>query len=176
MTAMANTKAIMLTMTTYGTWLRGDRRGWVDHGRILPADPDLEAVERQRMKHGVYAFDRHRLADIGGMTAETMVRRLGLTLLALTVQTWHVHLVIGRTSIEIGEVAKRAKESVRWGLRPGRPIWSDGYDKRYCFDERAVRGRIRYVERHNEAIGLSARPLAHITDVEEYLGVGQAPG
>jgi len=26
---MANVLAIMLTMTTYGTWLRGDARGWV---------------------------------------------------------------------------------------------------------------------------------------------------
>ena len=27
---MRETLAIMLTMTTYGTWLRGDRRGWVE--------------------------------------------------------------------------------------------------------------------------------------------------
>jgi hypothetical protein len=27
-----NTLAIMVTMTTYGTWLRGDPRGWVEDG------------------------------------------------------------------------------------------------------------------------------------------------
>jgi len=33
------TLAIMVTSTTYGTWLRGDKRGWVDDGRILPSLP-----------------------------------------------------------------------------------------------------------------------------------------
>jgi hypothetical protein len=55
---MANTLATLITMTTYGTWLRGDRRGWVDDGKILPPDPILEAADRRRMKHPVYIFDR----------------------------------------------------------------------------------------------------------------------
>ncbi len=44
---MAETRAIMFTMTTYGTWLRGDRRGWVDDGIVFPADPDLNVADRQ---------------------------------------------------------------------------------------------------------------------------------
>jgi hypothetical protein len=43
---MGNTLATMITMTTYGTWLRGDYRGWVDDGRILPPDPILEEAAR----------------------------------------------------------------------------------------------------------------------------------
>ena len=34
---------VMVTMTTYGTWLRGDARGWVEDGRTYPANPALEA-------------------------------------------------------------------------------------------------------------------------------------
>ena len=43
---MGSTLATMLTMTTYSTWLRGDRRGWVDDGQIFPADPELESADR----------------------------------------------------------------------------------------------------------------------------------
>ena len=53
---MGRTLAIMLTMTTYGTWLRGDRRGWVDEGRILPPDPELESADRARLKHEPFLF------------------------------------------------------------------------------------------------------------------------
>ena len=64
---------------------------------------------------------------------------------------------------------KRAKEAVRWSLRPGRPIWATKYDKRFCFDEPSTRNRVNYVERHNTDIGLNARPYPYITDLDEYL-------
>jgi len=54
---MRKTLAVLLTMTTYGTWLRGDRRGWVDHGRVLPPDPELQGADRRRMKHPPFLFD-----------------------------------------------------------------------------------------------------------------------
>ncbi len=41
---MGRTLAILFTLTTYGTWLRGDARGWVDRGVVYPADPPLERV------------------------------------------------------------------------------------------------------------------------------------
>jgi len=62
---MGNTIATMLTMTTYGTWLRGDKRGWVEDGIIFPPDPVLEIADRARMKHPAYLFPRERLFDIG---------------------------------------------------------------------------------------------------------------
>jgi hypothetical protein len=72
------TLATMITSTTYGTWLRGDRRGWVDDGRILPALPWLEANDRTRMKHEPYLFDEHRLLDIGKMIGNSLVERHNL--------------------------------------------------------------------------------------------------
>jgi hypothetical protein len=155
---MGNTLATMLTMTTYGTWLRGDKRGWVDDGKILPPDPELESADRSRMKHSPYLFPRDRLLDIGTFIGESLTMRLELPIHALHVGTWHAHIVIGPTQHHIAEVAKCAKDAVRYGLRPGRPIWTDGYDKRFCFDPRVTVARIRYVERHNEAMGLPAAP------------------
>ena len=45
-----------------------------------------------------------------------------------------------------------------------RPLWSDDYDKRFCFDAQSVRSRIAYVERHNLAIGLPAKPWPEIEE------------
>lgn len=160
---MGNTLATLLTMTTYGTWLRGDRRGWVDDGIIFPPDPDREAADRARMKHPTYLFPRNRLLDVGNFIGTSLVARLHVPIHALHVGTWHTHIVIGATTHDIGEVAKCAKDAVRYGLRPGRPIWTVGYDKRYCFDVRAALARIHYVERHNTALTLAAAPYPFIT-------------
>jgi hypothetical protein len=160
---MANTLATMLTFTTYGTWLRGDKRGYVDDGKILPPDPDLEAHDRARMEHPIYLFPQDRLFDIGTFIGDSLTSRLHVIIHALHVGTWHTHLVIGHTNHNIAGVVRCAKESVRYGLRPGRPIWTDGYDKRFCFDTRAALARIRYVERHNEAAGLPSAPWPFIT-------------
>ena len=146
---MHSTLAILLTMTTYGTWLRGDRRGWVDNGVVFPPSPEIEAADRQRMKHPVFLFDPAQFIPVGELIGRLLRERLGLRLLALTVQTWHVHTVVAATEHPIEEIVKCAKDAVRWGLRPGRPIWSDGYDKRFCFEDKSVHNRIEYVERHN---------------------------
>jgi hypothetical protein len=166
---MGNTRAILFTMTTYGTWLRGDRRGWVDDGIIYPPDPELEVADHNRLKHPVYKFPENRLLEIGEMMGQSLIARKHVSILALHVGTWHTHFVIGVTSHALGEIAKCAKDAVRWGLRIDRPIWTDGYDKRFCFDEQSVRNRVRYVERHNIASNLPARRWEFITNVDEYL-------
>ncbi|MEX2316059.1 MAG: hypothetical protein WD669_02835 [Pirellulales bacterium] len=160
---MGNTLGTLITFTTYGTCLRGDRRGWVENGITFPADPPLEEADRHRMKHPVFLFPQAKCLDIGTMIGESLTGRLQVPIYALTVGTWHVHIVIGPTAHHISEVTKCAKDAARYGLRPGRPIWTDGFDKRYCFDPRALTTRIRYVERHNEAIRLPASPYAFIT-------------
>jgi hypothetical protein len=154
----------MFTATTYGTWLRGDRRGWIDDGRLMPPDPDLEAADRGRMKHSVYLFPRDDLLRIGTMIGESLGARLRVPVYALTVNTWHVHLVTGPSPHPPPDIMKCVKEAVRYGLRPGRPIWTADYDKRYCFDTKTLRNRIVYVERHNLALGWPARPWDFIVD------------
>jgi hypothetical protein len=102
---MANTRAILFTMTTYGTWLRGDRRGWVDDGIIFPADLELESADLNRLKYPVYTFPESRLLDIGAMIGESLIARKDATILALHVGTWHAHLVIGGTMHDLGDIA-----------------------------------------------------------------------
>jgi hypothetical protein len=171
---MGNTLGIMFTSTTYGTWLRGDRRGWVDDGRLLPSLPWLEANDRARMKHEPYLFAPDRLHEIGQMIGDSLIARKSTTILALHVARWHVHIVIGRTRHDVSDVAKCIKDAVRYGLGAGRPIWTKDYDKRFCFDARSLRARVRYVERHNEQCGWPPRPWDFVVDVDAYLR-GLAP-
>ena len=159
---MENTLATMLTMTTYGTWLRGDERGWVDDGALKPPSAKLEAADRAKLKHPSYSFPEERLLSIGQAIGDSVVTRVEQRIYALTVQTWHVHIVIAATAIPLSAVVKCAKDAVRWSLRVARPIWTAGYDKRFCFDDEAVRQRIAYVERHNLERGWPARPWSFI--------------
>ena len=159
---MNSTLGILFTWTTYGTWLRGDTRGWVEDGVTYPADPELQAADRARMLHTPFLFAPDELLSVGAMIGKSLVERKAVTVLALTVQVWHVHLLIGATDHPVEAVVKCGKDAVRWGLRPGRPIWTDGYDKRFCFDEAAVDARRAYVERHNIERGWPAKPWALI--------------
>ena len=41
----------MLTWTTYGTWLQGDKRGYVKDGEVLNANVALEESNRKNQLH-----------------------------------------------------------------------------------------------------------------------------
>jgi hypothetical protein len=155
---MSNTLGTLITCTTYGTWLRGDQRGWVDQGRIFGPDPIIEQGDRARMDHPAFRFDPSSLQAIGSAIGASLIERMSMAIYALAVDTWHCHLVIGPTERDIADVVRCMKDSVRYFLRPGRPIWTEGYDKRFCFDAPSLRARVRYVERHNENTELPAKP------------------
>lgn len=158
--------ATMLTISTYGTWLRGDARGWIDDGIVFPPDPQLQMKDRKRLKHPPFYFARdirHRIGHAMGVSLST---RLDLSILAMCVQSWHAHIVVGQNFHPIPDIVKCAKDAVRWELRLGRPIWATDYDKRYCWDERSVFARINYVERHNIEDGLARRPWEFIVSYE----------
>ncbi len=165
---VGRTLAIMVTMTTYGTWLRGDKRGWVEQGIIMPPDPALETRDSNRMKHPPFRFAHNDLMPVGEMIGRSLIERMDATILALTVQTWHVHFIVAAIEHDIGAVVKCAKDAARYGLRPGRPIWTDGYDKRFCFSLAMVEKRVRYVEAHNTSHDWSPRPWRFIVPLNEW--------
>jgi hypothetical protein len=155
--------ATLFTITTYGTWLRGDTRGWVDNGITFPPDPILEAHDQATMKEPPYLFAATDRLSVGEAIGQSLIDRLDLHVLALCVESWHCHFVIGPTEHDIAKVVKCAKDAARWKLRIDRRIWGTGYDKRFCFDEAAVRTRIDYVEKHNLRNGLPAKPWGFIS-------------
>ena len=159
---------VMFTMTTYGTWLRGDMRGWCEDGRVFPSSPPLEAHDRELMNHPPFLFEKDQLYGIGENIGRELMKRLQQRSLALTGQTWHVHLVVADSQHRVPVIAKCAKESVRYALRAGQRIWTEEYDKRYCFNHQSLRTRIEYVERHNTAMGWPPRPWKFILAWDEY--------
>jgi hypothetical protein len=167
------TLGTLITATTYGTWLRGDERGWIDDGVLMPPDPVLQTNDRERLTHPPYLFAVESLMRIGDAIGLSLRERQKHHILALTVQTWHVHVVIGFTPLGMDRVVKCAKDAARYHLRPGRPIWTDGYDKRFCFEESSLRARVGYVERHNERLSWSPRPWSWLTPLDEYLALIQ---
>ncbi|HSV15237.1 MAG TPA: hypothetical protein VLI90_13340 [Tepidisphaeraceae bacterium] len=166
---MGNTKAIMFTISTYGTWLRGDARGWVDDGIVFPAQPALQAWDRDRMKHSPYLFPRDRWLEIGGAMGESLLKRFDARIRAWTLQGWHSHGVIGSTRHDIADIIKCVKDAARWHLRIIRPIWAADYDKRWCFEWPSVGNRVGYVEKHNVRNGCNPKPWPFISTPEELL-------
>lgn len=79
--------------------------------------------------------------------------KAGERLLAIAVQSNHVHVVVGSGGKDVGRVASRLKNAGYFSLREegfeGR-VWARGYDTRFCFDEAALRARIGYVEGHGD--------------------------
>ena len=159
---MRSALATMFTLTTYGTWLRGDARGWVDDAIVFPPNPTLESFDRGQLKHAPFYFDADSRPGIGQAMGESLIQRLNLDIYALCVQSWHCHFVVGSSEHDDAAIAKCAKDAVRWHLRVDGRIWGTGYDRRYCFDDRAVHSRITYVEKHNLRDGLAARPWGFI--------------
>ena len=164
---MGRTLATLVTVTTYGSWLRGDARGWVEDGIIFPEEPALQAWDRSKMKHPPYLFERDAWHGVGQAIGAALRDRLGVRVYAMTVQSWHAHAMIGATRHDIGEVTKCAKDAARWHLNVDRPIWADGYDKRWCFQWPIVGTRKRYVQRHNLRNGWEPDPWPFITTPSE---------
>lgn len=167
---MGQTLGNMFTFTTYGTWRRGDRRGWIqDGGKLMPPLPWLEKNDAARMKHDAFLFETKQLDMLEDALAESLIARKSAMVLAMHAACWHTHFVIGATPHSVGDIAKCAKDAARYALRPGRPIWTDGYDKRYRFDEKSLRNRVRYVERHHGQNGRIVGRQPYTTPVDDYL-------
>ncbi len=150
---VGQTLGVMLTMTTYGTWLRGDQRGWVDDGKILPPNPQIEDYDREHLKYKPFFFNQTQQQSAGTLVIRSAKEKLHTPIWALSIEAWHMHIVIGPIVQSIGEASKEFKLSILHGLQLGRPIWSKGYDKRWCFNAASVAARVHYVQRHNTRRG-----------------------
>jgi REP element-mobilizing transposase RayT len=86
--------AFFLTWPTYGTWLPGDARGWVEyrHGFQLP-DPILELESRARMTEDACRLSPEQRERIRQQVAETCEFKRWV-LHAVNCRTNHVHVVL----------------------------------------------------------------------------------
>jgi REP element-mobilizing transposase RayT len=86
--------AFLFTWSTYGTWLPGDARGWVEYQRgfQLP-DPILELECAARMTHDACRLAPHQRERVNKQVAETCQYK-GWLLHAVNCRSNHVHVVL----------------------------------------------------------------------------------
>lgn len=140
---------VLITWTTYGTWLPGDARGW--RAKRLgnqPADPKLEAEAREKMK-----FDPVTLSAADRATVEAACREhcdhRGWTLHAVNARTNHVHLVVV-ADVKPQTIRDQLKANCTNKLRQQeQPLdrertWTKGGDCEVLYDEQSLQNAIRY--------------------------------
>ena len=99
----------LLTWTTYGSWLPGDRRGFVSSVEDgegpqfrhnipqTPYDADsagLQHSARQQMKQAMVLLTKEQAQIVGAQFHETAEYR-GWQLVAVAVMANHIHLIVG---------------------------------------------------------------------------------
>jgi hypothetical protein len=88
----------LLTFRCYGTWLPGDRRGWVErlpggHARQRPPERLLHAWIAHRLKHAPFVLDAQARAVVDAALRDQCAHA-AWTLHAVHVRTNHVHVVL----------------------------------------------------------------------------------
>jgi REP element-mobilizing transposase RayT len=156
----------LLTWTTYGAWLPGDRRGFV--GRLrdenglpyihnlpgTPCDADIQPLERAMraaMKGPPIRLTTDHAQAAVAQFQETAAYR-GWTLLAAAVMANHAHLVVGVPGDPDPEQLLHSFKSYASRVlnrRCGKPVngtwWTESGSKRKLPDETAVRVAVVYV-------------------------------
>jgi len=148
---MAETIGYMITWTTYGTWLQGDKRGFVKNGIIYPSNKSLVESNRQKLSKNPIKLSKNHRRQVANAISEK-AKQLNQKIFALSVSSNHVHIVAEYIPKPIGKVVTYYKNAAQVALRKigltGR-IWTKGFDKRYCFDQKSLQNRMNYVNSHS---------------------------
>lgn len=147
--------AFFFTWSTYGTWLPGDKRGWVEYHRGWKM-PDLvrrmEAEARMTEDACVLGDDQRRLVE--QTVAEHCARR-GWRLYAVNCRTNHVHVVVeaDRDAREVQRQLKAWCSRRLKGLQQSNGAvgrarenwWAERGSRRHISDEDSLEAAILYV-------------------------------
>jgi REP element-mobilizing transposase RayT len=151
----SGTSRYMITFACYGAHLHGDETGSVDRrhnlpgSRVLEADPERAAWERQRMAQPPYSLDASRRAAVLRALRNHCLHR-GWNLLAAHVRTNHVHAVVEseaqpeRIMNEFKSYASRELNLLRCEAA-GCRRWARHGSTRWLWKDQDVRSAIRYV-------------------------------
>jgi REP element-mobilizing transposase RayT len=140
--------AFFLTIATYGTWLPGDARGWVEyrHGWQLP--DSIREADVRMTEHACLLGPSERMT-VERQVAETCEYR-GWVLYAVNCRSNHLHAVIGAS----GTAPKQIRRDVKtWSTRrlkehsdPTRANWwAERGSIRWIFDESSLERVVLYV-------------------------------
>ncbi len=92
--SMPEPLAYFLTWSTYGTWLPGDERGWIQYGHGWQLPDAVRRLETEaRMTEGACRFDGEQRDVVERQIAETCNLR-GWVLHAVNCRSNHAHVVV----------------------------------------------------------------------------------
>ncbi|NIA07009.1 MAG: hypothetical protein GWP14_05110 [Actinobacteria bacterium] len=149
---MAKMLGYMITWTTYGTWLPGDDRGYVTHGKILGRNEGLRQTNMRRLKSRIVNLSQQE-QEVVRRAILSRAESLRQKIYAIVVRSNHVHIVAQRISKSIEMVVSYYKNSARLALRANGftdRLWTRGFDKRFCYEHSQLKGRIEYLQGHPE--------------------------
>jgi REP element-mobilizing transposase RayT len=126
-----------LSWVTYGTWLPGDARGWVEYraGWQLP-DPIREREAKARMTEDACILTREQRRAVEAQIAETCAHR-GWTLHVVNCRSNHVHVVV---TSDVANPKKIRIDLKAWATRTLKEKFDGSRDNWW-----AERGSIRYL-------------------------------
>jgi len=148
---MSRLVGYMVTWTTYGSWLPGDKRGYVENGRVLEGNkPILKACEKLQKYPTVKLNQSEKEIVRAAILKEA--ERIGQKIETLAVRTNHIHLAARPGEKSIERTVSMYKSAATRALRSRRkgPVWTKSFDKRFCFSEADLSSRIKYIRNHNE--------------------------
>lgn len=157
--------AYFLTWSTYGTWLPGDERGWVEYGHgFQPASPVRQRVAAAGMTDDPCWLDQKQ-RDLVEKTIEDHCNLRGWTLHAVNCRSNHLHVVVtaDRDPDTVREQFKawctRKLKEMQKELLAGRgqdqprlrtEWWTERGSDRYINDDRALEAAIQYVKDYQD--------------------------
>ncbi|HUV40613.1 MAG TPA: transposase [Sedimentisphaerales bacterium] len=148
---MPRTVGYMITWTTYGTWLQGEKQGFVKDGIVRGRNAALKTDCQKKLKRQPVRLENNQKAIVRQAVAEA-AKRFGQKIYAIAVCSNHVHIACEYVQVPISVLVGYYKNAARKALQKsgyeGR-VWTKGYDKRFCFNQKAMTERIKYVKEHD---------------------------
>jgi len=142
----------MITFTTYGTWLQGERKGFVKDGIVRGENVAIKKDCEKKLEHKPVRLGR-REKEIVRDTIIEAAKRFKQKILAIVVYSNHVHIVCEYVDVPINVIVGYYKNAGRVTLQKngfkGR-VWTRGYDRWFCFNEKDLRARVDYVNKHGK--------------------------
>ncbi len=149
---MSRVIGYMLTWSTYGSWLQGDRRGWVKDGNVFEGNEKLLHSNALLQKDDTFRLNRVQ-KEVVGQAIRVEAERLGQKIFAVVVWSNHVHVVVNNIDETVGAVAGRYKSVATRALKgegiDGK-VLTENFHKKYCFSEAEMKQKIDYVDGHGE--------------------------
>ena len=148
--SMKDPIAFFVTWPTYGTWLPGDERGWIEyhHGWQLPS-PNLESLCSSRMTEKQCLLSGPEQQIVEEQAAETC-RYRGWILHAVECRTNHVHLVVSAFETNPKKIRADIKAWCTRRLKEKSSssrmnYWAERGSIRYVWDQESLDRVVNYV-------------------------------